>query len=532
MGSGCSSSIFFCSNPENEGEASKLLKNIEGKFKEATQAGEDAVWKIVRTIEPKHHKETCIKGIYSYNGVHEDLTMIFHTDLLGEVKTLLKTTSGKSTFDKCTSKDKKTLARFQEIWKVIQKDLHDDVQFPEKLDGDQLRNLIAHNPFFTMGLSTETGPGGKVQLCWDASPSSENPITASVMSALDYKTRAKLWISENLQHLSLEVGGEVYDSQENAEEFDKHLVAFMTPLLYFFEVCHATLHVYTYIMLGAANTATFGTEMYDFVKQYEPNIFVKYQEVALLLFNKKDGLLCGQAWNPVDYDQCMKAAKDVFELYAGQSSAQEWFENVFCAGNKLIFRNELLLPQARNYVPVFKKLSNGAIEKLRQKLDEHYFQSMAGVNEKLLTYLSKTDGADSAATMFTMHDFENWVECQGMAGILHGNTLSFTRLIFTKYCQFGGDWQSEYFDPKFNASAAAVGTLMGLEEEHAINQAEPVEHTEFYDMMKSLEALTADMQQDFWKNLTPSEKEQFTWVLSVWGPNMLDQTQLTISTYV
>merc|ERR1712141_663632 len=154
-----------------------------------------------------------------------------------------------------------------------------------------------------------------------------------------------------------------------------------------------------------------------------------------------------------------------------------------------IIRNEKLLPQARKYIPVFKQLSNGAMEKLREKLNQHYFQSMAGVNEKLLSYLSKTDGDDSASSMFTMHDFENWVECQGMAGLLHGNTLSFTRLIFTKYCQFGGDWESENFDPKFSASSAAVGTLMGLEEEHAINQAEPVENTEFYDMMKTLQAL-------------------------------------------
>jgi len=522
-----------CSGSQHKKRASTILTTLEDKFREAKQAGEDAVWKVVRTVEPKHHTETCIKGIYSYNGVQVDLTEFFHSSLGGEVNLLLKTTRGKATFDKCTSKEKKTLDRFQEVWKVIRKDLNDEIQFPEVLDADQLRNLIAHNPFFTMGLSTEIGPGGEMQMCWDASPSSKNPVTASVMSALDYKVRSRLWISADLKDLGLEIGGEVfYDSRENAEDFDKNLVAFITPLLYFFEVCHAALHVYTYIMLGAANTATFGTEMYDFVKQYEPNIFIKYQEVALLLFNEKNGLLCGQAWNPVDYDKCMKAAKDVFALYAGQSTAKEWFENVFCAGNEAIIRNELLLPQARNYVPVFKKLSNGAIEKLHKKLDQHYFQSMADVNEKLLTYLSKTDGDDSASTMFTLHDFENWVECQGMAGLLHGNTLSFTRLIFTKYCQFGGDWKSENFDPKFSASSAAVGTLMGLEESHAINQAKPVEHTEFYDMMKSFQSLTADIQEDFWKKLSPSEKEQFTWVLSVWGPNMLDQTQLTISTYV
>jgi len=523
----------ICDASRNEKRASVFLQSIEEKFREATQAGEDAVWKVVRTVEPKHHTETCIKGVFSYNGVHDDLTEFFHSSLGGEVETLLKVTCGKSTFEKCTAKDKKTLDRFQEVWKVIRKDLNEDVQFPEKLDGDQLRNLIAHNPFFTMGLSTVEGGDADGKLCWDASPLSTNPITASIMSALDYKTRAKLWISADLQDLGLEIGEEViYDSQKNAEEFDKNLVAFITPLLYFFEVCHATLHVYTYIMLGAANTATFGTEIYDFVKQYEPNIFLKYQEVALLLFNEKTGLLCGQAWNPVSYDKCMKAAKDVFAHYANQSSAKEWFENVFCAGNEAIISNKLLLPQARNYVPVFKQLSTGAIEKLRKKLDQHYFQSMAGVNERLLTYLSKTDGDDSASTMFTMHDFENWVECQGMAGLLHGNTLSFTRLIFTRYCQFGGDWTSQNFDPKFSASAAAVGTLMGLEEHRAINQSQPVKNTEFYDMMEKLQSLTANIQEDFWKSLTPSEKEQFTWVLSVWGPNMLDQTQLTISTYV
>jgi len=524
-----------CDTSRDERRASKFLHTIERKFEEAIQAGEDAVWKVVRTLEPKHHTETCIKGIYSYNGIHDDLAEFFHSSLGGEVKLLLKVTCGKSTFDKCTSKDKKTLHRFQEVWNVIRKDLNDDVQFPEKLDADQLRNLIAHNPFFTMGLSTVDGDGGGTdgRLCWDASPSSTNPITASIMSALNYKTRAKLWISADLQDLELEIGEEViYDSQKNSQEFDKNLVAFITPLLYFFEMCHATLHVFTYIMLGAANTATFGTEIYDFVKQYEPNIFLKYEEVALLLFNKKNGLLCGQAWNTFSYDKTMKAAKDVFALYAGQSSAKEWFENVFCAGKDAIIRNKLLLPQARNYVPVFKQLSNGAMEKLREKLHQHYFQSMAGVNERLLTYLSKTDGDDSASTMFTMHDFENWVECQGMAGLLHGNTLSFTRLLFTKYCQFGGDWMSQYFDPKFSTSSAAVGTILGLEEHRAINQAEPVENTEFYDMMKTLQSLTADIQEDFWKNLTPSEKEQFTWVLSVWGPNMLDQTQLTISTYV
>merc|ERR1712200_147289 len=124
-----------------------------------------------------------------------------------------------------------------------------------------------------------------------------------------------LWFSSDLKDIGLEINGKIYDSQDDAELFDKYLVAFVTPLLYFFEVCHATLHVFTYIMLGAANTATFGTHMYEFVRQYEPNIFVKYQEVRLLLFDEKNRLLCGEAWSPVDYDKCMEAAMKIFKLF-------------------------------------------------------------------------------------------------------------------------------------------------------------------------------------------------------------------------
>merc|ERR1711994_546776 len=84
----------------------------------------------------------------------------------------------------------------------------------------------------------------------------------------------------------------------------------------------------------------------------------------------------------------------------------------------------------------------------------------------------------------------------------------------------------------FGTGAAAVGTLLGLEEEHAVNEQEPLKCTAFYKMMGEFESETHRLQKEFWESLAEEEKTEYRWIFSVWGPNMLDSTQLTVTTYV
>merc|ERR1712176_333386 len=92
-------------------------------------------------------------------------------------------------------------------------------------------------------------------LCFNATRNSTNPVTASIMSALadDYAT-SKLWMNREMTEMKLTVDGQEFSPDDAA--FDTKLRVFMTCLLYFFEMVHATLHVYAYIMLEAASTAT------------------------------------------------------------------------------------------------------------------------------------------------------------------------------------------------------------------------------------------------------------------------------------
>lgn len=502
----------------------ELRQKIRNDFKEAKHLGGDAVRKIRRSLGDWHyHAETCIPGIYSEDGLHDLVTELYNSYLFKEVKAVFS--SNEVDFKELEGKPR-TLQNYRKAWDKIRKAIGDEtVQFPETLDVDTLGKLVAHNPFVSMGLSFEDG-----QLCWNASTESKNPITASVMSALNYQT-AKMYFTPDLvpTKLVLEKEG-AYDPDH--PEFDTKLRAFITPLLYFFEVVHATLHVWTYIMLNAAEHATFATEMESFVNQYEPQIFVKYQEVALLLFSRKNGLLCGKLWQKVNTDNCLKAAKQIFELMAAQKNSRDWYENIFCAGLPQLIDNDMALPLAQPYVKMFEKLSSKTMQRLRQKVEDQYFVHLQDINDRLVQYLNLCDGEEDTKTMFGVSNFSQWIECQGMSGVLHGSTLGLTRLIFTKYCVLDGNWSSTTIDENFEQTQVAVGTLLGLEEEHAVNEQKPLDGTPFHKMMGEFQSETKKLQNCFWDSLSEDERLKHRWIFSVWGPNMLDNTQLTITTYV
>jgi len=188
-----------------------------------------------------------------------------------------------------------------------------------------------------------------------------------------------------------------------------------------------------------------------------------------------------------------------------------------------------ILREAKKYQKMFVNLGSTTMETFEKQYPEtdSYFQDSINLTKNLIKYLTRSNGTD-----FTMKSFKEWIECQGMAGILHGNTLGYTRLLFTDYVCPSGDWETDKFGKTFSKSTAAVGTLCGLKEEHAINQTIPLEETPFEAMMRSFEQETEKMQAEFWNNLEEKDRETYAWCKSVWGPNMEDSTQLTITSYV
>jgi hypothetical protein len=160
-------------------------------------------------------------------------------------------------------------------------------------------------------------------------------------------------------------------------------------------------------------------------------------------------------------------------------------------------------------------------------------EEVAQTSDVLVDYLRHTDGGENAMeNYFGINTFQDWIECQGMAGILHGNTLGLTRLQYTDYCEFAGNWNTDIISHYTGGASVAVGTLIGLEEIHAINETSELEETPFEEMMQYFHTQTKEMQEEFWDNLSAEDKDTYAWCKSVWGPNMVDQTQLTITSYI
>lgn len=504
---------------------SSIMKCLREAWTPVKHLKEKVVFDVTHKIKHPFLAETCIDGVYAYKGVHEYVSEIVHTDLIQEIKTV--TSAPKKTFEKYGPSQKLSEKNFDEIWASIRKAVKCDIAFPEKLTAHELRMMVQHNPFVTMSLGVEDG-----RLVWDATPNAQstNRICAQIIKSLQYEPQvdAKLYFSMDLQDIELKYGGNFYKPED--PEFDKYLCAVITPMLYFFETAHATLHVMAYIMLSSIGQATYGTPVEDYFHQFKENIFIKYEEVALLLFSRKNGLLCGQAWKPVNVDHEMTAAKMMFERFAMQSSAKDILEQIFLAGHPEIINNELLLPQARQIVKIVEKYADASYELMKQELQSGMATTAEAIDADLKNILRHVVPSNPKA--FGYEGMRGWIECQCMLGVLHGNTLTLTRLLYTKYCKLEGKWESDTFDDSFKNSSVGVATLCGLDEEREVMSAELMKHTPYYEGVKQYQTDLDNLNQKFWDGLSSEEKASSKWILSIWGPNMNDNCQLTISTYV
>jgi len=525
MGQCCGSQV----KPASEDDSSHnhahdaIMKCLRNAYDETKQFKEKVVFDVVDTFKHPFLTETCIDGVYAYKGLHEYISEIVNTDLIQEVKTVTSVPS--KVFNEMDTSQPRSQENYDKIWASIQKAVKYDIAFPEKMTPHELIMMVQHNPFVTMSLSTEDG-----WIVWDATQNQHNECCRQIIASLKYTSdnAAKLYFSADFQEVHLKYNDVIYKPDD--PNFDKYLCAVITPLLYYFETAHATLHVMAYIMLSAIGQVTYGTPVEDYFHQFKENIFIKYEEVAALLFNKKNGLLCGQAWSPVDVPNEMKAALMMFKRFAKCSSAKGILEDIFLAGNPELIKNQALLPQARQIVKIVERYAEDSYKLLQNKLSSGKATTAEAIDAELSRILNKS--IRDERNCFGSESMKDWIECQCMLGVLHGNTLTLTRLLYTKYCKLDGAWTDDNFDKSFANSSVGVATLIGLDEEREVMSADLIKNTPYYDSLKSYEDELDQLNQNFWDSLKKEEKASSKWILSIWGPNMTDNTQLTISTYV
>jgi len=505
---------------ERDNYPSSCLSEIEDELAKGLAAAESCAWKIVRTLDFAHSSATVVPDVYTYKGIHNSFQELLNSELGKEIKLVFGATSETSFYKKFEGKPR-TNENYRQIWKRTAEVIGCPEEkcgfsaFPEQLSGEMVMKLLSSNPFCTMGMHSEDN-----LVVFEATRNSRNPLTAKIFEALpkDYAT-ARFCIKDDFSSCYLEIEEMIY--HQDTPEFEEKLVVFITNLLYYFELIHATMHVYAYVMLGAANHATWETPATNFIDLYEEKILTKYIEVEKTLLSK-GGIVAGGFW-PADYEKAMEASTYIFRHLSSAANSQEWLENVWFCGDSELIENKHLLPQARPYANMMAELASQTVLHISEK-------ERQSVNKSLNDFFDHVQKHD-VQRFFNMNTWEQWIQCQGMMGITHGNTLTLTRLMMTKYCKHDGKWDSDVIGDVSATWSLALGTLLGLDEIRAINQEKPTP-TIWKNMMSNFQEKSAVLQNEFWDALDEDDKKAFGWLLSVWGPNMVGQTQLTITTYV
>lgn len=499
---------------------------VANRFQNDVALGEQALLAVSAQFNLSHKAPTCIPHVSSYNGIHDDMEQVVSLHIFNELG-IVKETQGMQGFYKSFEGKPRTIENYKKIWEKNCKLLGmDDAfpSFPERLDKKAVIHIITSNPFLTMVLDT-TADG---KIVYDATENSTNEFGAMIFGNLRKGySLSKVVIEPDLSDCYIDIEGKRYTDDTPEEkwgsEWDKAVMKWCTCMLYQFEYVHACLHVYAYIMLGAAQNATSQTKMDHFMNQYQQKILTKYVEVAKLLI-AKGGLVVGGYWPCKSHDHAVRNTTKVFQRYAQAKNSEEWFNGVFLSNNEALIKNEKVLKQCRPYVKMMQEMAKNTVDHISKDENQQ-------IDAALVKYLSNT-GGESNEQWFKMTCFREWIECQSFCGILHGNTLSISRLVFTPYNRFDGDWDSTLFSQTAATYGVVAGTLLGLEEHHAINQTATIKDTMFEQMMRDYQEKTHLLQHQYWDNLDEDVKQMYGWLFSVWGPNMLNQTQLTITTYV
>merc|ERR1712045_381788 len=144
--------------------------------------------------------------------------------------------------------------------------------------------------------------------------------------------------------------------------------------------------------------------------------------------------------------------------------------------------------------------------------------------------------ADCGPGVFAMTSLKQWLELMSVTGLLHGCTLSLTRITFTEANLWQMAPDSDEFTPYIiEQLSTAFGTLVGLDEDREVFTAEGLEaDPQLKSVVQRHLKLSEDLKVAYRNSLDMAgpEFKAWGWILTDYFPDLFDAKQLTITTYV
>jgi hypothetical protein len=404
-----------------------------------------------------------------------------------------------------------------------------------------LEFFLIHNPIFvsTLTFSKEFFGSGSFELNSYVPNASYGNWYSEVMKSAritDYRVNAKF--SDSMKLRSIKVftssGSEI---KVATEEYDKYCSVLLYSLLYYAHVLHCAIHILHYIMCAAIVYATEDVPvMQVWAEPYLRSVPAKYAEIGLIFMGSTDdSILTGSNGFGANDDPLKSVVTRLLSEWTSYKTAEE-FQQKFIFGSlsrsisstdrvimKLGILNEFQ-KHTRLIAPFASELC-AEFEADRKTL---YL-----VNDKIRSFLSRTGSAISA-----VDGLSPWLHLMSITGIVHGCTLSITRLSCIPGVIRWRDVMTQFWDAKdTHFCNVLISTITGVREDYHVftstiyNQL--LLSNGVREILNKYDRLSTSLKLDYTeKCLENVDFTEYGWIFTDYCTDGYDGKQLTFVSYI
>jgi len=278
-------------------------------------------------------------------------------------------------------------------------------------------------------------------------------------------------------------------------------------------------------------------EIHAWAKVYNVNIGLKYKEVEALLYNR-GGLFNSEVSDRVSgfsttpYENVLQKAAQMNHLWSHCHTAEEYvYGFLFKDINRKYLDQVGISVEFRNQIALSKGFSSELIVELKK------LQGYNLANKQFVELCSET-GHLGVNGVTSIHQF---IELMTASSILHGTTLSMTRLSMTPAIMSLINYKnSRYSRGDIKLLALLGGTMSGTLEGYTVYSSKlPYKARVPYgiiNVLKRYEGLSGKLKVDFYNKITKADQStyfrDFGWIMTDHAPEGIDGKQYTFSTYI
>lgn len=398
---------------------------------------------------------------------------------------------------------------------------------------ETLSHLLLANSFFTNSLlASEKGGKLTYSVISKAKTPEESNFFADLVESLDLEyVRVNAEFDE---HMKL-VATKCYLKEEIVDMSPEEATAQLLFLFLFYcEAIHATLHIYHMMMVcGMADSAILAdpkkkeeSEIYKFMNAYFPNVGLKFKEVGKLLLGE-NAALTGGHWK-ANRPQVLNALLKIFLVWGECRSAEDYI-------NKFLFRH---VPKElrRNVLDEFMKHAN-LVAPFAKDINEEFRKINHGEDlgrvDKNVKLFFEACGEKASK----LENTQEWIEMMSITGLMHSNTLSFSRLMltapvlsrFNKEENFG----SVEYEAAFNTSGTMIGALTDKVVFNGYHSQEDPNHIDLKYIKNQYYAMSQKLKKEYYLKMKEDKcLVDYGWIHSDYFLDGIDGKYFTITTYI